>query len=107
VSGAGSSIGAPTVLEAHELIFRYRVAPVLRGCNPRIRVGDRLLFEGRSGGGKCTMASLLSNLRVSEAGLPLLRGLDRHTLGGETWRRRVVVAPPVPREPRAHRDFCL
>ena len=74
VSGAGSSNGAPTVLEAHELIFRYRAAPVLQGCNPRIRVGDRLLLEGRSGGGKSTMASLLSNLRVPEAGLLLLRG---------------------------------
>jgi ATP-binding cassette subfamily B protein len=94
VSGAGSSNDAPTVLEAHELIFRYRAAPVLQGCNPRIRVGDRLLLEGRSGGGKSTLASLLSNLRVPEAGLLLLRGIDRHTLGSEAWRRRVVAAPP-------------
>jgi ATP-binding cassette, subfamily B, bacterial len=95
VSGADSSDGAPPVLEAHELIFRYRDrgAPVLQGCNLRIRAGDRLLLEGPSGGGKSTLASLLSGLRVPESGLLLLRGLDPQTLGAEGWRRRVVAAP--------------
>src|SRR5262249_54002222 len=94
-SGAARSDGAPTVLEAHELVFRYRDrgAPVLQGCNLQIRDGDRLLLEGPSGGGKSTLASLLSGLRVPESGLLLLRGLDRQTLGAEGWRRRVVAAP--------------
>jgi ABC-type multidrug transport system fused ATPase/permease subunit len=94
-SDAGRSDGAPTVLEAHEINFRYRDrgAPVLRGCNLCVRAGDRLLLEGPSGGGKSTLASLLSGLRVPESGLLLLRGLDRQTLGSEGWRRRVVAAP--------------
>jgi len=95
VSGAGRSDGAPTMLEAHEVVFRYRDrgAPVLQGCNLRIRSGDRLLLEGPSGSGKSTLASLLSGLRVPESGLLLLRGLDRQTIGPEAWRRRVVAAP--------------
>ena len=95
VSSVGRSDGAPTVIEAHELVFRYRDrgAPVLQGCNLRICAGDRLLLEGPSGGGKSTLASLLSGLRVPESGLLLLRGLDRQTLGAEGWRRRVVAAP--------------
>ena len=95
VSGAGRSDGASIVLEAHDLVFRYRDrgAPVLRECNLRIRAGDRLLLEGPSGGGKSTLAALLSGLRVPESGLLLLRGLDRQTLGSEGWRRRVVAAP--------------
>jgi ATP-binding cassette, subfamily B, bacterial len=95
VSGAGSSNGASTVIEAHELIFRYRDrgTPVLQGCNLQIRAGDRLLLEGPSGGGKSTLASLLSGLRVPESGLLLLGGVDRQTLGAEGWRRRVVAAP--------------
>jgi ATP-binding cassette, subfamily B, bacterial len=95
VTGADSSDGGSTVLEAHELVFRYhdRGAPVLRGCNLRIRAGDRLLLEGTSGGGKSILAALLSGLRVPESGLLLLRGLDRQTLGAEGWRRRVVAAP--------------
>ncbi|RPJ59669.1 MAG: ABC transporter ATP-binding protein, partial [Acidobacteria bacterium] len=94
-SGAGRSDGAPTVIEAHEIAFRYRdrSAPVLRECNLRIRAGDRLLLEGPSGGGKSTLAALLSGLRVPESGLLLLHGLDRQTLGSEGWRRRVVAAP--------------
>jgi ATP-binding cassette subfamily B protein len=94
-TGTGGSDGAPAVLEAHELIFRYRDrgAPVLQGCNLRIRAGDRLLLEGPSGGGKSTLAALLSGLRVPESGLLLLRGLNRQTLGAEGWRRRVVAAP--------------
>jgi ATP-binding cassette subfamily B protein len=94
-SGAGRSDGAPTVIEAHEIAFRYRdrSAPVLRECHLRIRAGDRLLLEGPSGGGKSTLASLLSGLGVPESGLLLLHGLDRQTLGSEGWRRRVVAAP--------------
>jgi ATP-binding cassette subfamily B protein len=93
--GAGSSDGAPTVLEAHDLVFRYcdRGTPTLQECNLQIRAGDRLLLEGPSGGGKSTLASLLSGLRVPERGLLLLRGFDRQTLGTEGWRRRVVAAP--------------
>jgi ATP-binding cassette subfamily B protein len=92
--GTGSN-GSTTVLEAHKLVFRYRDrgASVQRGCNLQIRAGDRLLLEGPSGGGKSTLAALLSGLRVPDSGLPLLRGLDRQTLGAGGWRRRVVAAP--------------
>jgi ATP-binding cassette subfamily B protein len=83
------------LLDAHDLRFRYRERgePVLRGCSLRVRVGDRLLLEGPSGGGKSTFAALLTGLRRAESGLLLLGGLDRHTLGAEGWRRRVVAAP--------------
>jgi ATP-binding cassette, subfamily B, bacterial len=94
-SAAASSHGAATVLEAHDLSFRYRDrgAPVLQGCNLKICAGDRLLLIGPSGGGKSTLASLLSGLRVPGSGLLLFRGLDRQTLGSAGWRRRVVAAP--------------
>jgi ATP-binding cassette, subfamily B, bacterial len=90
----GSEDGQP-VLEAHDLVFRYREPgePVLRGCSLRVCVGDRLLLEGPSGGGKSTLASLLIGLRRPESGLLLLRGLDQQTLGAGGWRRRVVTAP--------------
>lgn len=88
------SEGAP-LLEAHRLFFRYRErsAPVVRGCDLRVRVGDRLLLEGPSGGGKSTLGALLAGLRVPQEGVLLLDGLDRRTLGLEGWRRRVVAAP--------------
>lgn len=91
-----SPTGKPQpILVARDLFFRYRDhgQPTLRGCSLQINQGDRLLLEGPSGGGKSTLAAILVGLRVPEAGLLLLHGLDRHTLGMEEWRRRVVSAP--------------
>jgi ATP-binding cassette subfamily B protein len=86
--------GAP-VLEAHALTFRHRAtgAPVLQECSLEMRMGERLLLEGPSGGGKSTLASLLTGLRQPESGLLLLGGLDLPTLGTAGWRRQVVAAP--------------
>jgi ATP-binding cassette, subfamily B, bacterial len=84
-----------TVLDARSLIFRYhgRGEPVLQACSLQICAGDRILLEGPSGGGKSTLVSLLTGLRLPQSGLLLLRGLDRQTLGANGWRRRVVGAP--------------
>jgi ATP-binding cassette, subfamily B, bacterial len=83
------------LLRAQDLCFHYgeRGAPVLRGCSLSIRAGDRLLLHGASGGGKSTLGSLLTGLLQPQSGLLLLRGIDRHSLGEEGWRRRVVAAP--------------
>lgn len=83
------------LLEAHNLVFRYRDRgePILRDCTLRVRSGDRLLLEGHSGSGKSTFAAVLSGLRSPQSGFLLLRGLDRQSLGEAGWRRRVVVAP--------------
>jgi ABC-type bacteriocin/lantibiotic exporter with double-glycine peptidase domain len=59
----------------------------------RVEAGERLLLEGPSGGGKSTLAAVLAGGRVPEAGLLLLGGLDRATLGAAAWRQRVVLAP--------------
>jgi ATP-binding cassette subfamily B protein len=89
------SDASDVLVEAHDLTFRYRERgePVLRGCGLRIRAGDRLLLEGASGGGKSTLASLLTGLREPESGLLLLGGLDRRTMGASGWRKRVASAP--------------
>jgi ATP-binding cassette subfamily B protein len=83
------------LLSAHELVFRHagRTRPVLRGASLQIAANDRVLLEGPSGGGKSTLAALLTGLRAPESGLLLLGGLDRATLGASGWRRRVAAAP--------------
>jgi len=83
------------VLDAHDVVFRYRDAgeAVLRGCNLRIASGDRVLLEGPSGGGKSTLAAVVTGMRVQQSGLVLLKGVDRHSLGSAGWRRSVVSAP--------------
>lgn len=84
-----------TLIDAHDVVFRYRPQgdPTLQRISLRIRASDRILLEGPSGGGKSTLASVLTGLRSPESGLLLLTGLDRHTLGSHGWRRRVVSAP--------------
>ncbi|MGH8592170.1 MAG: ATP-binding cassette domain-containing protein, partial [Gammaproteobacteria bacterium] len=91
---AGAGEGSAALLDASDLIFRYRPQgePVLRGVNLTIESGERVLLEGSSGGGKSTLAALLVGLRTPETGLLLLKGLDRHTLG-EGWRRLATAAP--------------
>lgn len=103
--GKLDSVGSPprrdattppsTVLEATDLRFTHagRGDPVLQGCNLRIGPGERVILQGPSGGGKSTLASLLAGLRTPQSGLVLLDGLDRHTVGFEGWRRRVVLVP--------------
>ena len=88
---------APTaaVLDVRDVSYRYpgRPAPVLHGCTLRAVAGERLLLQGRSGGGKSTFASIVAGLRAPNAGLVLVDGLDRRTVGAHGWRRRVVAAP--------------
>jgi ATP-binding cassette subfamily B protein len=88
---------APTgsVVEAERLWFRYRPEgrAAVQGVSMAIRRGDRILLEGPSGGGKTTFASLLSGLREPNAGLLLVNGLDRQTLGNTGWRKAIAAAP--------------
>lgn len=83
------------ILEADRLSFRYpkQATPALQGCSLSVRRGEHVLVEGPSGGGKTTLASLLTGLRHPESGLLLIGGLDRHTLGETAWRRQIASAP--------------
>ncbi|MEM7117999.1 MAG: ABC transporter ATP-binding protein [Chloroflexota bacterium] len=83
------------LIVARDLLFSYegRVRPILQELDLTIHMGDRLLLEGGSGGGKSTLASLLVGLRQPNAGLLLLHGFDQQTVGADEWRRRIISAP--------------
>ena len=87
--GAGKDL-----LQAQGLSFAYsrEAAPVVRGLDLTIKRAERILLEGGSGGGKSTLAGLLTGLQKPDSGLLLLNGLDRHTLGGN-WQRLATAAP--------------
>ncbi len=63
-------------IEANDIVFQYgnRCDPVLRGCNLRINPGDRLLLEGPSGGGKSTLAAVITGMRRPQSGEVRLNG---------------------------------
>ncbi len=83
------------LLTLHDVEFRYRAGgrTIVEGANLKIRAGDRLLLEGPSGGGKSTLAALLTGMRTPTGGLLLLGGLDQQTIGLAAWQQRVVAAP--------------
>ena len=84
-----------TFVELNDVSFRYRADSdfVLDHCTLKIAPGDRILLEGPSGGGKSTLASILSGMLRPQSGLLLAHGLDRQTLGAPAWRRVVAAAP--------------
>jgi ATP-binding cassette subfamily B protein len=90
-----AGLGREPVVQGSEVVFGYRDRgePVIARCDFRIDHGDRVLLEGPSGGGKSTLLSLILGLRDPDAGLLLLDGLDRPSLGDAGWRRRVAAAP--------------
>jgi ATP-binding cassette subfamily B protein len=88
------TVGA-SLLRAHNVQFGFdpHRQPVLRELALEVRVGDRVLVEGGSGSGKSTLASLIAGIHSPQAGLMMLSGLDRGTLGAAGWRKRVAAAP--------------
>lgn len=82
------------ILSARDLSYAYPGSDeaVFRGLDLTVDRYDRILMEGRSGGGKSTLAALLCGLRRPDRGSLLMEGLDSHTLGAD-WRRRATAAP--------------
>ena len=93
IARTASPAPATPLIDAHGLHFGYRAgAPVLHDADLVLQHGERVLLEGASGGGKSTLASLLTGLRQPQSGLLLINGLDRHTLG-EQWHKLATSAP--------------
>lgn len=86
---------ARSLLYLRDLDFSHVTSSkkVLDGCNLKISLGDRLLLQGPSGGGKSTLVSLLTALRKPKADFLLLKGLDEKIWGANRWRKQVVAAP--------------
>lgn len=93
-AAAGHAPDGAVLLQADALSFSHAgaAAPVLDGVALTVHHGDRILLEGGSGGGKSTLAATLTGLRAPSAGLLLLGGLDRATLGDD-WHRLATQAP--------------
>lgn len=95
LDGQEHASSSTVLLEAQGLSFSYagRKDAIIQDCDLTVTHGDRILLVGSSGGGKSTLCSMLAGLRSHDAGLLLLRGLDRSTLSMQGWRRRVVIVP--------------
>jgi ATP-binding cassette subfamily B protein len=83
------------LLRFEDLKLRYAAdAPeALRSCSQQVYPGNRILLEGPSGGGKSTLAVVLSGLRAPDSGVLLLCGRPSAELSPARWRGQVVLAP--------------
>jgi ATP-binding cassette subfamily B protein len=83
------------LIEAEGLSFRYAGSSnaVLKDLYLRIKSGERILLEGKSGDGKSTLASILAGLRQPQSGSLRANGVDLHTLGPADWCKCVAAAP--------------
>jgi ATP-binding cassette subfamily B protein len=93
---SGSASGSGTnVVELRGVRFGYpsRSRPVLDDVTLRIAAGERVLIEGPSGGGKTTLAALVTGMRLPDSGLVLVRGLDQHSIREDELRRVIASAP--------------
>jgi ATP-binding cassette, subfamily B, bacterial len=91
--GRGSEEPGELIVQARDLVFRYGAKPVLQRCTLDISPHDRVVLEGKSGGGKSTLVAILVGLRDPSSGTLLVGGLDRATLGAVAWRKRIAAAP--------------
>ncbi len=94
------------IIRAEKINFSYNTdgrgrKRILDKCSLTLESGQHFLLEGPSGGGKSTLAALLSGLEVPESGSLLLLGLSHERLGEELWRKRVVIAPQF------HQNYVL
>lgn len=93
-SPPAAAAGEPELeVEGLGLRYRDRHRAVLEGVDLVLRRGDRALLTGPSGAGKSTLLGALAGLRPEAAGLLLLDGLDRESVGHERWRRYVALVP--------------
>jgi ATP-binding cassette subfamily B protein len=95
IAVAAASPSSGKLLQMRDITFRYphRAADAIQHNFVEIGEGQRVLLEGSSGSGKSTWVALASGVRTPDSGLLFLRSIDRKTLGGREWRRRVVAAP--------------
>jgi ATP-binding cassette subfamily B protein len=73
--------------------FPHRPVAVLRDVELAIGAGDRILIQGSSGGGKSTLAALLTGLQTPTTGELYLDGLSQGAMGLSRWRHRVGAVP--------------
>ncbi|XCN74117.1 MAG: ABC transporter ATP-binding protein [Candidatus Electrothrix aestuarii] len=83
------------VVSFQDATFCYPGAalPALSGCTGEISANSRILLQGPSGGGKSSLAGLLTGLRSPESGQLRLWGIDHKLVGPDLWRTKAVAAP--------------
>ena len=82
-------------IDMQDVTYKYENNRNFKLDIPKLKIDktDRILFEGPSGGGKSTLASIISGARQPDTGVMLYHGLDAQFIGSAMWRRNIVLSP--------------
>lgn len=84
-------------IHLRDVQFAYRDAqPVLNGLNLEIRAGEKVALVGTSGGGKSTIARLLTRQYDAQAGQVLIGGVPVDQVRIRELRNKVALVPQDP-----------
>ncbi len=93
---APESAGAQsTLLTVDHLTFRHSpgLPVILDNIDLNLTPGQRMLLEGPSGGGKSTLAGVLSGLLPATSGRLVLKGVAQNQWSPAAWRKAVISVP--------------
>jgi ATP-binding cassette, subfamily C, bacterial CydCD len=96
VGGTTKAAGTAIRLSGLELTYSNRRVPALGGTDLVIVPGETVAITGPSGCGKSTLLSIILGLRVPDAGVVSLGGVDLADLDLEDWRSHIGWVPQRP-----------
>jgi thiol reductant ABC exporter CydD subunit len=96
VGGTTKAAGTAIRLSGLELTYSGRRVPALGGTDLVIVPGETVAITGPSGCGKSTLLSIILGLRVPDAGVVSLGGVDLADLDLEDWRSHIGWVPQRP-----------
>jgi subfamily B ATP-binding cassette protein MsbA len=90
-----NSVKIPTIQDSikfENVWFEYEEnAPVLKGINFEVKIGDSLALVGNSGGGKTTIANLIPRFYDIKSGSIKIDGIDIRDIELESLRQNIAV----------------
>ena len=83
------------IIEINNLSYRYVNDADFKLTIDHLAIAqnDRIWVQGPSGGGKSTLSSILSGIRIPDTGMMYCKGHDIRSINPAIWRRTIVLSP--------------
>lgn len=94
VREGGAAVTFNKKITLDNVSFKYRSGPVvLKDISFTVNKGDKLAVTGPSGGGKSTLADLLTGVHSPLSGAILVDGVELNSENIRAWRRKIGYIP--------------
>ena len=84
-----------TIIEIKNMSYRYLNHADFKLVIDHLAIAqnDRIWVQGPSGGGKSTLSSIISGIRLPDTGMIYFKGRDTRSINPSKWRRTIVLSP--------------